>query len=50
VLEKLGKSEYAQGFAENRIDLSILPDLTDQNLKDLGIGSECCISRLQVCR
>jgi class 3 adenylate cyclase/tetratricopeptide (TPR) repeat protein len=30
-------SEYAQRFAENRIDLSILPELTDQHLKDLGI-------------
>jgi class 3 adenylate cyclase len=31
-------SEYAQRFAENRIDLSVLPDLTDQHLKDLGIA------------
>jgi class 3 adenylate cyclase len=36
-LEKLGMSEYAQCFAENRIDVSILPDLTDQHLKDLGL-------------
>ena len=36
-LEKLGMSEYAQRFAENRIDFSVLPDLTDQHLKDLGI-------------
>src|SRR4029079_13416040 len=36
-LEKLGLSEYAQRFAENRIDFSVLPDLTDQDLKDLGI-------------
>jgi class 3 adenylate cyclase/tetratricopeptide (TPR) repeat protein len=36
-LEKLGMSEYAQRFAENRIDFSILPDLTDQHLKDLGL-------------
>src|ERR1700758_4551237 len=36
-LEKLGMSEYAQGFAENRIDLAVLPDLTDQDLKDLGV-------------
>jgi hypothetical protein len=36
-LEKLGMSEYVQRFAESRIDLSILPDLTDQDLKDLGI-------------
>ncbi len=37
-LEKLGMSEYAERFAENRIDLSVLPDLTDQHLKDLGIA------------
>ena len=37
-LEKLGMSEYAQCFAENRIDLTVLPELTDQHLKDLGIA------------
>jgi hypothetical protein len=37
LLEKLGMSEYAQRFVENRIDFSVLPDLTDQDLKDLGI-------------
>ena len=36
-LEKLGMSEYAQCFAENAIDFSVLPDLTDQDLKDLGV-------------
>jgi class 3 adenylate cyclase len=36
-LASLGMSEYAQRFAENRIDPSILRDLTDQDLKDLGI-------------
>src|SRR5262245_10408615 len=36
-LEKLGMSEYTQRFAENRIDFSVLPDLTDQHLKDLGL-------------
>ena len=36
-LAKLGMSEYAQCFAENRIDFSVLPDLTDQDLKDLGV-------------
>ena len=30
-------SEYAQRFAENRIDLAVLPELTDQDLKDLGV-------------
>jgi hypothetical protein len=37
-LEKLGMSEYAQRFAENDIDTSILPHLTDQDLKELGIS------------
>ena len=36
-LEKLGLSEYAQRFAENGIDPDVLPDLTDQDLKDLGV-------------
>ena len=36
-LKTLGMSEYAQLFAENRIDLSVLPDLTDQHLKELGV-------------
>src|ERR1700739_3198212 len=37
-LEKLGMSEYAQRFADNRIDFAVLPELTDQHLKDLGIA------------
>jgi len=37
-LEKLGLSEYAQRFAENDIDFTILPDLTDQDLKELGVS------------
>src|SRR5215471_5700461 len=36
-LEKLGMSEYARVFAENRIDFSVLRDLTDQHLKDLRL-------------
>ena len=36
-LQKLGMSEYAERFAENGIDLSVLPDLTDQDLKDIGV-------------
>ena len=36
-LQKQGLSEYLQLFVENRIDLSILPDLTDEHLKDLGL-------------
>jgi class 3 adenylate cyclase/predicted ATPase len=36
-LEKLGMSEYGECFAQNKIDLSVLPHLTDQDLKDIGI-------------
>jgi hypothetical protein len=36
-LEKLGMPEYARTFAENDIDFSVLPHLTDQHLKDLGV-------------
>src|SRR6516162_7124708 len=36
-LEKLGMAEYTKCFAENRIDFSVLRDLTDQDLKDLGV-------------
>ena len=35
-LEKLGMSEYAERFAESDIDTSVLRDLTDQDLKELG--------------
>src|ERR1700686_5380468 len=36
-LEKLGMSEYADCFAENRIDFSVLPELTDHDLEKLGV-------------
>jgi class 3 adenylate cyclase/predicted ATPase len=36
-LEQLGMSEYAQCFAENKIDVSVLRYLTDQDLKDVGV-------------
>ncbi len=36
-LASMGLSEYTQRFAENYIDPSVLPDLTDQDLKDLGV-------------
>jgi class 3 adenylate cyclase len=36
-LEKLGLSEYAKRFAENRIDFSVLPELTDQDLEKIGV-------------
>ena len=37
-LKTLGMSEYAQRFAENDIDIGVLPHLTDQHLKDLGVS------------
>ena len=36
-LEKLGLGQYAQRFAENEIDVSVLRHLSDQDLKDIGI-------------
>lgn len=36
-LEKLGLGQYARRFNENGIDLSVLPDLTDQDLEKLGL-------------
>ena len=37
-LENLGMSEYARCFAESDIDVSVLPHLTDQDLKELGVS------------
>jgi SAM domain (Sterile alpha motif) len=37
-LEKLGMCGYAQRFAENDIDASILPHLTDESLEELGVS------------
>jgi class 3 adenylate cyclase/predicted ATPase len=37
-LEKLGLGQYAKRFAENDISFSILPDLTDQDLKEIGVS------------
>ena len=36
-LEGLGMAGYAGRFAENRIDISVLPELSDQDLKELGV-------------
>ena len=38
-LKQLGLGQYAQCFAENDITFAILPDLTDQDLKELGVAS-----------
>ena len=36
-LDKLGMSEYALRFAENCVDFSALPDLSDQDLEKMGV-------------
>jgi class 3 adenylate cyclase/tetratricopeptide (TPR) repeat protein len=36
-LKKLGLGQYAQRFADNDIDASILRDLTDQDLEEIGV-------------
>src|SRR6516164_5659078 len=36
-LESIGLTEYAQRFSENAVDFSTLRDLTDQDLKELGV-------------
>src|ERR1035438_1277047 len=46
-LEKLGLEQYAPRFAENDINFAILSDLSDQDLKELGVSSlghrrSCC--------
>ena len=37
-LEKLGLGQYAQRLAENDISFSVLSDLTDQDLKEIGVS------------
>src|SRR5580693_7928564 len=50
-LEKLGLGQYAQRFAENDISFSVLPDLTDQDLRRSAISTSmlyaCGIKRLR---
>ena len=38
-LQGLGLGQYAKAFAENDISFAVLPDLTDQDLKELGVAS-----------
>ena len=43
-LQKLGLGQYAQRFTENDISFSILPDLTDQDLKEIGVSLGIVVS------
>ncbi len=36
-LQAIGLDEYVELFAQNRIDIDILPDLTERDLQDLGL-------------
>ena len=38
-LRKLGLEQYEPAFRENKIDSEILPKLTAEDLKDLGVSS-----------
>jgi SAM domain (Sterile alpha motif) len=39
-LEKLGLGQYAPRFAANDINFAILSDLTDPDLKELGVSCQ----------
>ena len=38
-LRSLGLGKYEAAFRENDIDETVLPSLTDENLKELGVTS-----------
>ena len=38
LLDELGLDQYVQAFAENGIDLDILPSLSDDDLNELGLN------------
>jgi hypothetical protein len=37
-LRSLGLGKYEAAFRENEIDETVLPSLTHENLKELGVG------------
>ena len=37
-LRRLGLEQYEAAFRENKIDDTVLPSLTAEDLKDLGVG------------
>ena len=47
IAEWLGPSEYVERFVENKIDVSVLPLLTDEDLVGIGIPLGC-IQRLRL--
>ena len=37
-LQRIGLEQLAETFAANDIDLDVLPELTDEDLKELGLS------------
>ena len=37
-LHSLGMQQYEEAFRDNAIDVAVLPELTADDLKDLGVG------------
>ena len=37
-LKQLGLDKYIEVFAENDVDLRVLPELSEQDLKELGVS------------
>ena len=46
-LQQIGLEQYAETFAANDIDLDVLPELSDEDLKGLGLslGHRCRLQR-----
>jgi hypothetical protein len=44
-LRRLGLEQYEAAFRENNVDETLLPSLTAEDLKELGIGSISKASR-----
>jgi hypothetical protein len=44
-LRRLGLEQYEAAFRENNVDETLLPSLTAEDLKELGIGSNSKASR-----
>ena len=44
-LRKLGLEQYASAFRDNAVDSKVLPRLTAEDLKDLGVARRIGVSR-----
>jgi hypothetical protein len=48
-LRGLGLQQYEQAFHDNAIDAAVLPDLTAEDLKELGVKSGCAFEAGLAC-